>query len=301
MRRLLAYIFLLSSSAFQLFAYDVEVDGICYELFGKSSAYVTHRGTNGKFEPGGYAGDIVVPEQIQHGGNTYKVIAIGPSAFADCPELTSVRLSSTVRGISACAFLGCPKLRQVICSGPVSGIAACAFAGCTALQQVTLPRHAEFVDTLALYCCATLSTVVLPHRIRTVCHGALQHLPQMTDLYVFASLPPRAEQGSFTLSDQKQCVLHVPAEAIALYQESPVWREFCQFVPLTDEDYMQQGYQRGDINDDGRVDADDLNMLRRLIVRLPESAAVRWAADINGDGKVNGADYVLLAQKLSAV
>ena len=62
-------------------------------------------------------------------------------------------------------------------------------------------------------------------------------------------------------------------------------------------DYMGQNYQRGDINDDGKVDAEDLELLRRIIVSMPVNSVVRWAADINGDGVVNAIDLVMLASE----
>ena len=297
MRRILAYIFLLTSSIFHLFAYDVELDGVYYNLIGTSMAYVTHGGSV-DFEPAGYSGNVVVPAQITHKGRTYKVFTVGPNAFACCEELISVQLPPTVRGLGYCAFLGCINLQHVSMPEDIRTFNASAFTGCTSLQEIFLPRKMERIDTLTLYCCASLTSLVLPHRVRTVCRGALEHLPAMTHLYCFASVPPVAERGSFTYADQQKCTLHVPADAIPLYRESPVWSDFCQFVPLADEEYEKHGYQRGDLNDDGKVDAEDLALLRRIIVSLPDDSAVRWAADINGDGKVNAADYVLLAKSL---
>lgn len=282
-------------------AYDVEVDGICYGLIGNRKAFVTHPGDwSGDDEQWTktYRGEIVIPEQITYKGHTYTVMSVGENAFAGQDNLTSVRLPSSVRGISACAFLGCTSLRQVTLSATMLGFGSCAFTGCTSLQQISLPRHAELVDSLTFYCCASLTRLVLPHRIRTVCQGALEHIPALNDLYCFATNPPFAEPGAFTPADQQHCILHVPAKALALYQESPVWRDFCGIVALSDEDYLGQGYRRGDINDDGRVDADDLALLRRLIVCLPDDKSIRWAADVNSDGIVNAVDFVKLAGEL---
>ena len=298
MRRLLAYIFLLTSSTLHLFAYDVEVDGVYFNVIG-SRAYVTHRGASGSMEANSYSGNVVVPEQITYRGKAYTVFHVGPNAFACCDELTSVQLPSTVTGLGPCAFLGCPKLQKVLMPATMRVLGACSFTGCLSLQEVTFPRYKESVDTLSFYCCSSLTSLVLPHRVRTVCQGALEHLPSMTDLYVFASLPPVAEPGSFTLSDQQKCTLHVPKETLKQYRESPVWKDFYRIVALSDNDYAAQNYRRGDINDDGLVDADDLALLRLIVVSLPDDSAVRWAADINSDGKVNGIDYVMLAKKLS--
>jgi len=281
-----------------LCAYDVEVDGIYYGLIGTRKAYVKQPGdwmTQGK----AYSGDIVIPEQITYNGRTYTVTSVGEGAFAGCDSLASVQLPSTMRALSACAFLGCTNLRQVSFPATLQAVNACTFMGCTSLQQVALPRHAELVDSFSLYCCASLTSVVLPHSVRTICGGAIEHLPALTDLYCFSSIPPIAEPGAFTLADQQHCTLHVPAEALHLYQTSAHWKEFNCIVVLDDDDYLKQNYRRSDINDDGLVDVEDLLLLRQLIVNLSDNKAVRWAADVNGDGIVNSVDFVKLASELS--
>lgn len=245
-----------------------------------------------------YSGDLVIPAQISHKGFTYTVVSVGEDAFAGCEELTSVQFPSTLKALSSCAFFGCTSLRQVSLPSSTLVFGSCAFTGCTSLQQITLPRKTELVDSLTFYCCASLTSLILPHRIQTVCQGALEHLPAMTDLYCFSSVPPLAEQGAFTLSDQQHCTLHVPRETLHLYQQSPVWSKFYRIVALSDTNYIAQNYQRGDINDDGKIDAKDLALLRRIIVSLPDDSAVRWAADINGDGIINAVDYVTLAKQI---
>lgn len=294
MRRLLSFIFF-SVFIGTIHAYDAEVDGIYYGFIANlPKAYVTYADRLAS----SYTGEVVVPAQITYGGRTYDVVSVGANAFAGCDELTSVQLPATVRGISLCAFLGCTSLQQVSLPKTVQVVSCFSFTGCTSLQQVIVPRHAELLDSLTFYCCASLTSLVLPHRIRTICQGALEHLPSMTDLYCFASVPPVLEQGAFTLADQQKCTLHVPRETLHLYQEQPVWSDFCQIVALGDEDYKAQDYQKGDINDDGKVDATDLALLQRIIVSLPDDSAVRWAADINADGVVNAVDYVALAKKI---
>lgn len=281
-----------------VFAYDVEVDGIYYDLIGTRSAYVTYRDFDGAASDY-YTGRVVIPEQISYNGRTYPVLSIGENAFAGQENLISVQLPSSLRAVSSCAFLGCTSLQQVSVPQGIVFFASCAFTGCTSLQQISLPRQAELVDSLTFYCCASLTSFVLPHCVRTVCQGALEHLPAITDLYCYSSEPPVAEQGSFSLADQQHCTLHVPSEAVSRYQESPVWSDFCRIVALSDDEYLAQNYQRGDINDDGLIDASDLMLLQRYVVSLPNDAAVRWAADVNADGKVNAVDFVELRRKVA--
>ena len=281
-------------------AYDVELGGIFYCLLGSHRAYVTHADvvpdSDGKYAKE-YSGTVVVPSQIRYNGRNYTVMSIGPNAFAGCEKLNVVRLPSTIQALSACAFIGCSNLRQVVLPADLQAISSCAFTGCTSLQQVSLPRHAEVVDTLTFYCCTSLTSVILPHTVRAVCQGAFEHLLSLKHLYCFSSIPPVAERGAFTYADQQNCTLHVPAEAVQLYHESPFWKDFKSIVPLQNGDYTGQGYQRGDINDDGRIDANDLALLRQLIVGQPDEAYVRWAADVNADGIVNAIDFVILSKR----
>lgn len=297
MKRILVLLLLAPCSLLPAFAYDAEVDGIYYSFIGTKMAYVTHGGLSGD-EPNYYKGKVVVPAQITYNGHIYDVFSVGPNAFAGCEELTSVQLPSSVRALSACAFLGCTALTSVTLPADIKTFGSCAFTGCTSLKEISLPRHMEIVDSLTLYCCASLTSLVLPHRIRTVCQGALEHLPKVKHIYCYASEPPLAEVRAFSLSDQQSCTLHVPKETLEKYSQTDGWKDFYRIVPLTDAEYAKQNYQRGDVNDDGKVDAADLELLRRIVVSLPDDSAVRWAADINEDGKVNAIDYVTLAKKL---
>jgi len=298
MKRIISLLLLclFTSSPLHLLAYDAEVDGIYYRFIG-SKAFVTY-GSFTDDTPNHYVGNVVVPSQISHNGRTYSVVSVGENAFAGCEGLTSVQLPSSVRAVSSCAFLGCTGLTKVTLPSGILSFGSCAFTGCTSLQGISLPRHTELVDSLTLYCCASLTSLVLPHRVRTVGGSALEHLPKVTHLYCFASEPPATEARAFSTADQQRCTLHVPNESLQAYKQSPVWRDFYSIVALTDQDYTGQNYQRGDVNDDGVVDATDLALLRRIIVSLPDDSAVRWAADINEDGKVNAEDYVLLAKSL---
>lgn len=297
MRHVLSFFHLFALSSC-LFAYDAEIDGIYYDFISAAKmAYVTHAGFTGD-EPDHYHGKVVVPAQVTYGGRTYKVVSIGENAFAGCEGLTSVQLPSGLRSVSACAFLGCTSLTSVTLPADIRAFGSCAFTGCTSLREISLPRHTALVDSLTLYCCASLTSLVLPHRVRTIGGSALEHLPRMTHLYCFASEPPVTEARAFSPADQQRCTLHVPKESLQAYMQSPVWGKFYRIEALTDQNYTSQNYHRGDVNDDGVVDATDLALLRRIIVSLPDDAAVRWAADVNEDGTVNAVDYVTLAKRL---
>ena len=80
-------------------AYDVEVDGIYYNLV-KSRAIVT----SGKEK---YHGDLTIPSSIKYYGKEYEVTNIGDYAFEECGELTTVTLPESLTEIGIRAFSHC--------------------------------------------------------------------------------------------------------------------------------------------------------------------------------------------------
>lgn len=70
---------------------SVEVDGICYNILSEVEKTVEVAEN-----PGGYSGDIVIPEQVIIEGESYTVAAIGDYAFEGCRELTSIDISEGV-------------------------------------------------------------------------------------------------------------------------------------------------------------------------------------------------------------
>ncbi len=72
-------------------------------------------------------------------------------AFAECTELNSVTIPSTVKKIGATAVLStgafsqCTNLKSVIISEGVQSIGNCTFYGCTGLTDVTIPSTVNYI------------------------------------------------------------------------------------------------------------------------------------------------------------
>ena len=114
---ILSVFFSISSSA-----YDVEVDGIYYNI-SETTAIVT-RGTYY------YSGDIVIPESITFGNSKYSVTSIGSSAFWYCSGLTSVTIPNSVISIGDHAFMHCSGLTSITIPNSVTSIGEETFAYC---------------------------------------------------------------------------------------------------------------------------------------------------------------------------
>ena len=140
----------LMASAFS--RYYTEIDGIYYHLVIENQtdyvATVTCKAMlENKFVDtytytpvsADYSGSLVIPSEVEHNGQTYRVRAIGASAFATCSGLTSITIPNSVTSIGANAFEGCSALTSISIPQSVTSIGSNAFDGCSALETISIP------------------------------------------------------------------------------------------------------------------------------------------------------------------
>ena len=82
-------------------AYDVEVDGIYYNLVPNGNVAEVAKGDNE------YKGDITIPSSIKVNDTEYSVTSVGNSAFYKCGGLTSITIPNSVTSIGESAFARC--------------------------------------------------------------------------------------------------------------------------------------------------------------------------------------------------
>ena len=118
--------------------YDVEAGGICYKR--------TDTGMRVVNAPGGYLGDIVIPERVDYQGEVLPVTSIAPGAFGGSTGLESVTIGAAVTTVGESAFEGCMGLKRVSIPASLAVVHHEAFLGCTALDTVDITSLATWCD-----------------------------------------------------------------------------------------------------------------------------------------------------------
>lgn len=112
----------------------------------------------------GESDDVLIPGEI----DGYAVTEIGPFAFRNRTDITSVVIPDSVTYIAEYAFQGCSNLRKVQFGKSISSIAESAFADCKTLEGIELPEGLKELGAEAFAGCALLKEIVFPKQINTI-------------------------------------------------------------------------------------------------------------------------------------
>lgn len=117
-------------------AYDVELDGIFYNLDkeNKTASVASYS----------YKGAVVIPETISVDGKAYTVTSLGENCFSGCWGLTSITIPNSVTSLGGYCFDCCLGLTEVHANRetpPATGYGI--FNTCNSLQTIYVPTGAS--------------------------------------------------------------------------------------------------------------------------------------------------------------
>ena len=107
-----------------IMAYDLEIDGIYYDL---DIVNKTVSVTSGNKK---YSGDVIIPSTVTYSNQTLIVTDIGNSAFYECTGLKSIYIPNSIPKIGSKAFRGCSSLESITIPNSITEIASQTFYGC---------------------------------------------------------------------------------------------------------------------------------------------------------------------------
>ena len=198
-------------------AYDVEVDGVYYNLISKGNIAEVTKGDKA------YSGDITIPSSIKVNDLEYTVKVIKEDAFRGCRDITSVTIPNSVTSIADYAFYDCSGLTSVTipnsvtsigykafsyCSGltsvtipnSVTSIADHAFNGCSGLTSVTIPNSVTSIGACAFYYCRGLTSVTIPNSVTSIGDYAFGYCSGLTSVTIPNSVTSIADYAFFCCS-----------------------------------------------------------------------------------------------------
>lgn len=209
-------------------AEGVEIDGLKYNLDATNRTATVTWGGKCYCVGDTYKGEVVIPKTVTYDGVEYAVTTIGEHAFMSSRGLTGVTIPESVTEIEKSAFAGCPDLTSVTFSGKptISRIGGKAFLFCKSLESIEIPASVESIGAYAfeicenlkdvewadgsklttiddyVFCRTGLSSISIPASATAIKAVAFCTTPNMTEVYLPAQVTSISEQNPFCYNSQ---------------------------------------------------------------------------------------------------
>ena len=212
------------------YAYDVEVDGIYYNLNMEAK---TAEVTSGSSK---YSGSVVIPESIQFRGIEHPVTSIGETAFSKCSDLTSVTIPNSVTIIGDKAFDNCQSLTSITIPNSVTSIGQYAFGYCYSLPSIIIPNSVTSIGYGAFQYCRGLTSVTIGNSVTSIGSEAFASCPNLEKVICHAENVPSTDTYAFKDSYIEYATLMVPDASKENYKAANPWKKFGSIVPITEQE-----------------------------------------------------------------
>ena len=181
---LMYFIPILSST---IWASDFEMNGVFYNILEDAvgELEVTYKTS---ISDKSYSGDVIIPQNVNYNGITYKVTSIGAYAFYQCSEIATVSLPESITSILGRAFCGCTNLRSINVPNSVSFIGAYAFYGCSNLASIIIPQNVSRIYDSVFERCTSLSSIDIPDGVTKIGIRAFSMCSSLTEITIPGSV-----------------------------------------------------------------------------------------------------------------
>lgn len=234
---------------------------------------------------------ISVPDSVE---------SIGDSAFSYCKALRTAVLGEGISQINRWTFNNCINLKIITIPDSVQSIEQGAFHSCQAMTSVNIGKGVEAIYSEAFLDCRSLKSVVIPQNVYRIDQGfgyrdsddGFCFEVKMEDFYIYCYSGTEGQNYaynnnfSYTLIDGMEPT--IPTES------SVVTTSAVNTTTTT----VAYGLIYGDANDDGKITAADVLLIRKSIAGQNVSLN-RQASDVNVDEKLTASDVLLIRKYIA--
>lgn len=157
-------------------AYDIEVNGIYYNIVSKAKTAEVTFGDNK------YQGEITIPSEFEYEGTTYTVTGIGDYAFKDCQNMTKIELPSSITILGDEAFYGC-RFSGITIPQNVESIGKYCFLG-NRFKSITIPESVKTLKTSVFKSCTYLKDVYIDGYIEYIDGNVFLYCDALTAVHI---------------------------------------------------------------------------------------------------------------------
>ena len=220
-------------------AYDVELDGIFYNLDkeNKTASVASYS----------YKGAVVIPETISVDGKAYTVTCLGENCFSGCWGLTSITIPNSVTSLGEYCFSDCSGLTSITIPNSVTSLGNDCFGDCSGLTSITIPNSVTSLGNGCFWFCSGLTSITIPNSVTRLgnqcfyeCSGLTSiTIPNsvtslggycfdcclgLTEVHANRETPPATGYDIFNTCNSLQTI-YVPTGASANYDIDP-WNAY---------------------------------------------------------------------------
>ena len=236
----------------------------------------------------GSEAQVVIPDSI----DGYKVAQIGDYAFSQNGKINKVTVPQTVYRIGSSAFSESPNLESVQLSDSVENIGSMAFEECINLREVKLPKSLYTICEETFYGCESLESITLPDVVN-IGESAFANCINLKNIVIPKSVESIGNDV-FEFCDNV---------TIKCYENSYA-REYAKTNGINYSLIFDER-EFGDINNDGKVDVNDVTHLQRYIAGFTDESGAPIIpdsdlgyADITDEGTIDLRDVTALQLKI---
>ncbi len=182
-------------------------------------------------------GNVVVPDTVTYGQNTYTVIGLKNKCFKECDGIVNISLPATIDSIGENAFYYCTALTSIVIPNSVKAIGEAAFYYCTALQSVTLSDSLRCIGSSVFNSCWRLTSISIPSSVDSICDAAFGGtgissitIPSSVKFIGGSAFRNTYNLASISLPSSIRCIQQYAFEGSAYYNNSANWVDSTLYI-----------------------------------------------------------------------